>query len=378
MSDEKITVIAEYISESELEKIREFAEIKYLIPCINSCAFIIEKNRIKDLSKLKGIKAVHENAHITAQMNKARKIVNGENTGYTGENVTVAVLDTGISPLKDFTFPVNRIIAFKDFINGRNHPYDDNGHGTHVSGIACGNGSLSKGIFRGIATGANIVSVKILNSDGNGNLADVLAGIQWIIDNRKKYNIRIANLSIGTESAAEAENDPLVKAVNYAWDAGIVFVIAAGNNGPRPYSITSPGISRKAVTVGAYNDEQEVRTIFGDKIVNYSGRGPTRECIVKPDTVAPSDIVSCFPPEIKSTEDNRTSKYYTRLSGTSMSTPVVSGAIALLLQKYPNLTPNEVKLGIKKCCRTMSMPKNREGWGLIDIERLINGGNGNV
>lgn len=370
----KIIVIAEYTSENELNKIRELAEIKYILPCINSCAFFIEKEKLNILGNLKGIKAVHKNTHITAQMNNARKTVNADNAllnGNTGEGITIAILDTGIAPINDFTLPRNRIIAFKDFINNAPKPYDDNGHGTHVSGIACGNGMLSNSKYRGIAPLADIVAIKILNHEGKGNLADVLAGIQWVIDNKRKYNIRVANLSIGTESVSV--NDPLVKAVEKAWDLGIVFTVAAGNNGPQPFSITSPGVSKKVVTVGASDDEQEVKTIWGDKIINYSGRGPTRECIIKPDTIAPSDIVSCFPPSVKNTSAEKFSDFYVRLSGTSMSTPIVSGSIALLLQKYPHLTPNEVKLQIKKSCHKTSFPPNRQGWGLIDVEMLLKG-----
>lgn len=244
---------------------------------------------------------------------------------------------------------------------------------THVAGIAAGNGANSKGLYRGIAPEANLVILKILNNEGKGNLIDVLTGFQWLMDNKDKYNIRAANLSIGTENTSS--NDPLVRAVEKAWDNGIAVTIAAGNNGPAPKSITSPGISKKAITVGTSDDDAEAFSLWGDNLINFSGRGPTMECIFKPDIVAPgSNIVSCLTPtpfdeKKKITAENHES--YIKLSGTSMSTPIVTGAIALLLEKHKNLSPNDVKLMLKKSCTDLHFSHNRQGWGLINIEKLI-------
>lgn len=256
-SENKIRLIIECpVTPEKEEIIKEIATVKYSLPLINS--YVIELNET-DLPKLKNmndLKAVHHSTHITAQMYGARKTVKAESAyekGYTGKNITIAFLDTGIAPVKDFTVPHNRIIAFKDFVNNKTEAYDDNGHGTHVAGIAAGNGYMSNGKYMGIAPDANIVSVKILNNKGNGSSDDVLAGIQWIIDNSKRFNIKIVNLSIGTVSTTI--NDPLVKAVEALWDRGITITTAAGNNGPSPGSVTSPGISKKVITVGAADDK---------------------------------------------------------------------------------------------------------------------------
>lgn len=204
-------------------------------------------------------------------------------------------------------------------------------------------------------------------------MTEVLKGIQWLIDNRKKYNIRTANLSIGTDNTSS--NDPLVRAVERAWDEGIAITIAAGNNGPNAKTITSPGISRKAITVGTSDDDMEAFTIWGDNLINFSGRGPTHECIVKPDIIAPgSNIVSCLTPtpydENKKINSASQSGKYIRLSGTSMSTPIVTGAIALLLERHKELSPDDIKLMLKKSCVDLTYPRNRQGWGLIDVEKL--------
>ncbi len=311
-------------------------DIKYNLDIIDSLV-------IKDNSSNNDIK--YENPKIYAQINNAKKTVHCDNSQYTGKNVTIAFLDTGICYIPDFN---GRILCFKDFINSQQNIYDDNGHGTHVAGIASSNGA-----YKGVAPNSNIIALKVLNSDGQGNASDVLAGIQWIANNKNKYNIKIANLSIGT--AGTIKNDPLVEAVEKLWDMGIVVVTAAGNNGPSPCTISSPGISRKIITVGSSDDEKYHKI--------FSGRGPTKECIIKPDILAPgSNITSC----------KCLTGTYKQLSGTSMSTPIISGAVALLLEKTPNLKPDDVKYMLKLSSTNLNMPPNRQGWGLLNIEKLLN------
>lgn len=375
-SEKKVQLILECnMTQAKEILISEIATLKYRLPAIN--AYVVELYE-KDLPKIKsleGLKSVYENTRITAQMDKARRILKAdfaEDKGYTGKGITIAFLDTGIAPIKDFIYPNNRIICFKDFVNERTEPYDDNGHGTHVAGICVGNGTLSKGKYKGIAPKANIIALKTLNNKGSGNSSDVLAGIQWIIDNASKYNIKIANLSIGTEP--QSSDDPLVKAVEYAWDKGIVITTAAGNNGPKWGTITSPGTSKKVITVGTANDNNFVN-ISGTSVINFSGRGPTKECVIKPDILAPgTDIVSCMSPTPYKSEKEElqaVSENYMKLSGTSMSTPMITGAIALILEKYPDMTPDDIKYALKMCAVDLNYPQNRQGWGILNIERLI-------
>ncbi|MCL1936409.1 MAG: S8 family peptidase [Defluviitaleaceae bacterium] len=290
--------------------------------------------------------------------------------GLTGENVGIAFLDTGVSPVNDLIKPKNRIIGFVDFILNKKKAYDDNGHGTHVVGIASGNGFMSNGKYMGIAPKSNIISVKVLDKNGEGNSAIFLAGLQWIYNNAKRYNIRIVNLSVGSPHITR--DDLVVKAVEFLWDSGLVVVAAAGNNGPKSGTITSPGISKKIITVGASDDNNEAK-IWGSNLVHFSGRGPTLECVIKPDLLAPGfNIISLLGLNLQ--RDNVVDKNYLMLSGTSMATPMVSGAIALLLEKYPSLDSNQVKKIIKNSCNSLGFPKNHEGFGLLDISKLINFG----
>ena len=370
----------QFIVEGSMEetferRLGDLCRVKYRLPAIGGYVVEAPADVLPHVERMEGVARIHDVARITAQMDIARQAVRAHGTGtpLTGRGVTIAVLDTGVAPVDDLTAPRNRLIGFADFVNGRTKAYDDNAHGTHVAGIAAGNGARSRGRYAGIAPEANLVAVKILDEKGKGSAADVLAGIQWVIDNRERYGIRIANLSIGTADAGSA--DPLVKAVEAAWNAGIVVLIAAGNNGPAAGTITSPGISRKVITVGASDDNKTV-TIWGDSVVHFSGRGPTAECIVKPDIIAPgAEITSCFTntpiAESRRSELRIVNASYVEMSGTSMSTPVVAGAVALLLEKHPGLTPNDVKLLLKQSAISLNYTPNQQGWGLLDIDTLL-------
>lgn len=279
--------------------------------------------------------------------------------GLTGKGIGVAILDTGIFLHQDFE---NRVTAFTDLVRHRIEPYDDNGHGTHIAGIIGGAGLESGGRYHGVAPECSLICLKVLDHKGNGYASDVLGGLKWIRDHKEEFGIRVVNISVGSlGKKSMSENSALVKGVDAAWDAGLVVVVAAGNNGPGQRTITTPGISRKVITVGCSDDYKEV-DVAGNKMIDYSGRGPTSACILKPDIVAPgSNIVSCAGRK----------GGYTRKSGTSMSTPLVSGAIALLLEKYPEMTNLDVKLRLREKAVDLGLPRNQQGWGLLDVERLV-------
>lgn len=272
-----------------------------------------------------------------------------------GINLTAA----GIYPHIDFG---QRIAAFYDVVKKRREPYDDNGHGTHISAIIGGDGEASEGRYRGMAPGCHLISVKVLDAKGGGYASDVLAGLRWIREQKERLGIRVVNISVGSYSRRNmSENSALVRGVDAAWDDGLVVVVAAGNNGPGRMTVTTPGISRKVITVGCSDDDQEV-TVMGTKLVDYSGRGPTGACVCKPEILAPgAAIVSC------SNEESR----YSVKSGTSMSTPIVAGAIALLLEKYPGMDNRDVKLRLRERAVDLGLPKNRQGWGILDVGKLL-------
>ena len=271
---------------------------------------------------------------------------------YTGKNIGVAIIDTGIYEHMDFQ---GRIRCFQDFLNYRSLPYDDSGHGTHVAGILGGSGAASGGKYRGTAPQCDMIILKILDQYGNGSKENVLRAFRWIRNNKMKYHIRVVNISVGTTCRSPKDHLLLNSAAEQLWDEGLVIVAAAGNQGPEQGSITSPGSSRKVITVGS-SDMLTGRS-------GVSGRGPTSECICKPDVVAPGNhIISCG---IKGPDS------YGIKSGTSMSTPRISGSVACMLEKDPMLTNLEIKMMLKESAVDLGLPHNQQGWGLFDEDRFL-------
>ena len=263
--------------------------------------------------------------------------------------------------------------AFKDFINKKRSAYDDNGHGTFVAGVAAGNGYSSTGQYTGVAPMADLIAIKVMNGKGQGSSSDILAGMQWVIDNRKRFNIRVMSLSLGSEAVGNAYSDPLAVAVGRVWDMGITVVAAAGNSGPKSGTITTPGVSEKIITVGAVDDKRTV-DIKDDTIAEFSSRGPVGIRGQKPDIVAPGvDIISLNTDKsyVSGTRPLPLRQQYRKMSGTSVSTPIVAGGVAVLLEKNPDLPPDHVKKLIMDSGRSLSADIYEQGRGLIDIKNLI-------
>lgn len=287
-------------------------------------------------------------------MDRVQKILQYEclhRSGYKGDGIGIALVDTGVSYHQDLA---SRVVAFKDFVNGRNEAYDDNGHGTHIAGILAGNGAMSEGKYVGIAPEANLYVCKCLDHKGNGFFDSAIKAFQSIRSDKSQYNIRLINVSIGGELI---ENDNrqsyFLEEVRKLWQEGYIVVAAAGNGGPKRHTITVPGCVKEIITVGS---------IFENQGNPYSGNGPTKNCIVKPEVVAPgTGIISC----------SNKGASYSPLSGTSMAAPIVTGSIALLLQKYPYLSNKEVKKLLLFTCRDLGIETNRQGWGMINPIGLL-------
>ncbi len=283
--------------------------------------------------------------------------------GVTGQGITVAVVDSGISTVHPAL--AKKVVASVSLVTGDPSTDDAFGHGTHVAGIIAGLGSAAAKVTPlytgGIAPGAQLVNVRVLGPDGVGLTSDVIAGIDWVIANRTKYNIRAINLSLGHPVTEPSATDPLCAAVARAVSAGIVVVASAGNYGvtasgnPVLGGILSPGNSPYAITVGAVNTQGTVKR-SDDTIATYSSRGPSRyDFAVKPDLAAPGNkiisleaagsyLVRNYPTLHKAGTGTNS---YMQLSGTSMAAPMVSGAVALLLQGNSRLVPAQVKLALQ-------------------------------
>lgn len=284
--------------------------------------------------------------------------------GADGSGVGIAVIDSGVAPSHDdLADPVTgrqRVVRFVDLVEGRPAAYDGYGHGTHVAGIIGGNGFDSAGARTGIAPGAHLIVLKVLDAHGRGRISDVIAALDYLVTNKDALNIRIVNLSVATGVYESYHTDPLTLAARQAVAAGIVVVAAAGNNGRGPMGstryggVTAPGNAPWVLTVGATSHMGTVDRP-DDTMAAFSSRGPAAiDHGAKPDLVAPGvGIESLADPASRLNTIN--SAYllngtvptpylpYMSLSGTSMAAPVVSGTVALMLQKNPSLTPNAVK-----------------------------------
>jgi serine protease AprX len=285
--------------------------------------------------------------------------------GYDGSGIGVAVIDSGVTAwhndLEDRAQPgTQRVDRFVDFIGGQSTPFDDYGHGTHVAGIIAGNGADSDGARAGIAPGARLVVLKVLDSFGRGRISDVIAAIDYAVTHRAEFNIRIINLSVGAGVYESYTTDFLTLAAKRAVEHGIVVVAAGGNQGRNAQgvaqhgAISAPGNAPWVLTVGA-SSHMGTESRADDTMAAFSSRGPTAvDQLAKPDLVAPGvGIYSLSAPE--SAMYNTRERYllpgtlpapylpYLSLSGTSQAAPVVAGTVALMLQANPALTPNAVK-----------------------------------
>jgi len=275
-----------------------------------------------------------------------------------GSGIGVAVIDSGIEDRPDLHPNVVKVVDYVDV--GKTNKGDPYGHGTHVAGIIAGSGKSSFGVYAGVATGARLIDLRVLDGNGRGYVSDVIAAIEWAVANRnskgwdgRALNIRVINMSLGHQPYESADTDPLTLACRKAVGAGLVVVVAAGNYGSDANKntvfggITSPGTEPSVITVGAMKTwGTDVRT--DDSVASYSSRGPTFiDNFVKPDITAPgSNVVSVLSPNCTLVRNNPqlyVDSSYMTLSGTSMAAAVVSGVATLILDENPGLTPNAVK-----------------------------------
>jgi serine protease AprX len=292
--------------------------------------------------------------------------------GYDGSGIGVALIDSGVTPqhddLTDST-GAQRVDRFVDLVGGLSAAYDDNGHGTHVAGIIAGNGFDSGGARSGIAPRARLSVYKVLDSTGHGFISDVIAALGDVVAHKAALKTRVCNLSIATGVYESYNVDPLTLAALQAVKAGIVVVASAGNYGHTPSgliqygSMTAPGNAPWVLTVGASSHMGTIDRA-DDTIAAFSSRGPSSiDLNAKPDLVAPgvgteslsaatSAFYSTYAPYLLSGTVARSYLPYLSLSGTSMSAPVVTGTVALMLQANPSLTPNAVKAILQYTAQT--------------------------
>jgi serine protease AprX len=358
------------------------------LPLINGLAASVPAQGITTLATAGGVRAITLDRQVNVQSGDGSgspnspygKVARADDTraqGITGSGVTVAVLDTGIADVADLA---GRVLPVTDDITGATTRCmnlsgeagcgDSYGHGTFIAGIIAGDGAASGGNYKGVAPGANLVSIKVAGRDGSADVSTVIAGIQWAVSFKDKYGIKVLNLSLGTDGTQTYRTDPLNYAVEKAWASGVTVVVAASNRGPAAGTISKPGDDPWVITVGAI-DDRGTPGLGDDAVPNFSSRGPTAaDGLAKPDVVAPgAHMVSLRAPgsAIDSQFPNYVGEAYRKGSGTSMATGVVSGTVALMLHANPSMAPDWVKYALAATARdTATDDPMAVGAGLVD------------
>ncbi|MGZ4789539.1 MAG: S8 family peptidase [Terriglobales bacterium] len=356
-----------------------------LLPVVNGVLATVDGSGIQSLSNDSNVVYISRDRSLGLMADTGTAAVNAPvawKSNYTGSGIGVALIDSGVNAHPDFAgpaflglLPSSRVVYNRSFLPSSPTSADQYGHGTHIAGLIAGNGASSTGsqysrMVKGIAPAASIVNLRVLDENGQGTDSAVIAAIQQAISLKSTYNIRVINLSLGRGVFESYKLDPLCQAVERAWKAGIVVVVAAGNNGrylpTGGYgTINSPGNDPYAITVGAMKTMDTV-TRTDDLIASYSSKGPTAfDHLVKPDVVAPGNLLVSTENTgvtLEVSEPGNLVPYsfyvyggsslpspsYFALSGTSMATGVVSGVVADLLQAHPTLTPDQVKARLMK------------------------------
>ena len=305
------------------------------------------KGQVEALSHVPGVvhvelndtvRALNDSAQSAFGVTKARADApaldgdgDGNTAAYSPGDLVAAVIDTGIHAAH-LDLDAGKVLGFKDFVNGRTAPYDDNGHGTHVAATIAGDGGArADRLHAGVAPAAGLVGVKVLDGSGNGSMETVAAAIDWVVQNKDVYGIEAINLSLGASGCSDG-TDLASQAVNAAAAAGLVVAVAAGNEGPGLCTVGSPGAATGALTVGAMAD---LGTGVGFALASFSSRGKTADGRVKPDLVAPGVGIT-------SAQTGTTTGYVT-YDGTSMATPFVAGVALLALDANRTLGAASVK-----------------------------------
>ncbi|MCE7989867.1 MAG: hypothetical protein DYG89_52640 [Caldilinea sp. CFX5] len=299
-----------------------------------------------------------------------------------GQGVTVAVVDSGIAVNPDLNdyLGASRVITRVNFVNGAVLPDDYYGHGTHIAGAVAGSGQASNGVYLGVAPEAQLIDVRVMNDHGHGNTSDVIRGLQWIYDHRHTYNIRVVNLSLNSRVPESYHHSALNAALEVLWFNNVVAVVSAGNGGKQ--QLYPPANDPFVITIGSADDKGTV-AINDDTLSTFSAYGMTADGFLKPDLLAPganivsllasddSNLLAAFPKQKVIAPNN---SLYFQMSGTSMAAAVAAGAVAVLLEDEPALTPDQVKYRLLATARPFQGPEScAAGAGYLDLAGAVQG-----
>ena len=360
--------------------------VTHYLPVVNAIGAVLTQTQYQNLSKTPALVAtpdrqvrshsvsngsfdIYPDYVVSSSLSEKTGAAAIHTAGVTGQGIGVAVLDSGISAKfeKGSYLRINgqgalRNIVKYDAIKGqlvRDLDDDHNGHGSHIAGVIASSAKNRTGELKGIAPDVSLISVRVINKQGEGDYLDVIRGIGWVIENKDTFNIRVLNLSFGAQAEPQYWQDPLNQAVMRAWNAGLVVVTSAGNLGPQAGNITAPGNVPDVITVGAYSDNNTPFNLADDGVTSFSSHGPTSDNQVKPDLVSwggqalGKSTLPLTSVNLKQLDRIEQGTSHLLVSGTSQAAAVISGTAALMLQRSPELTPEQVK------CRLMASANPR-------------------
>ena len=320
-------------------------------------AMTVSSDKLEEIASTEGVRGVYTDQKLTVlsadsrgSSNPGPSIIDDPRkiSGPLGKGVTVALIDTGADA--DHEALSGKIVAFQDFVNNQTEPYDDNGHGTHCASLIAGDQGM------GVAPGAELVVIKVMDRDGACYLSDALKALDWCLENKDRYGIKIISFSVGGEGPSDGAT-LLDEACDRMVEEGLIMCVAAGNSGPDPSTIVMPGGAERVITVGAIDRS--------GLIFDQSSRGPTLTGEIKPDLVTLGVDVSSA---LAGSENGQSS-----VSGTSMAVPQVSGASALLLEMDPDLEPADVKRLLLKTADELG-PEGKDnlyGYGALNLTQAL-------
>jgi serine protease AprX len=357
LGSEDLPVIILHDGNLPVETTKAIGSLRNEFDIVPGCSMVVSGDRLNDLAGLRGVEGIYLDQKLGILGEKSSDLIDDPRRDHfdaTGKGMTVAILDTGVDPnhislASDLFASEQKIIAFKDFVNGLEDPYDDQGHGTHCASLIAGSGDHG-----GVAPDANLVVIKVMDQDGACYLSDAIKALDWCLENREKLGIDVISFSVGGDRDGSSLLDD---ACNKLVEEGLVVCVAAGNSGPTSRSIVIPGGAEKVITAGAVDRWGE--------IYRLSSRGPTIDDRIKPDLVAFGVDVSSA--KAGSLDD------YSMMSGTSMATPQVAGAAAVLLEKSPQLGPLDVKRVLLRSSDDLGDPgpDNVFGWGALNLTAAL-------
>ena len=348
----------------------------------NAASFSDEISAATQVSLDAGVRVLADAPARDRTARKSTGSAHGPTIDTSRSGLSVAIVDSGIEPHADL--PLSRIRAYKDFVSGSRVPIDTCGHGTHVAGIVAGSGARSDGLYAGIAPDVDIVALRVLDDTCSGNTSDVIDALEWVARNHEAYKIKVVNLSLGHAVLESIFTDPLVQAVERLSRKGIAVVTAAGNRGsftatgaPGYGGVDVPCNAPSAICVGSL-DTRGTPDLSDDRVSDSSSRGPTRfDLLAKPDLIAPGVNIASLAargsylfnayPHLRVAGTTGRPDYFT-LSGTSMASPAVAGAAALLLQENHALSVHALKISLQFTARLLPLTDVlTQGAGAVNI-----------